>query len=52
MFSITRFLKVIAVTFLMTYVVVSFQSIIDAFDFTVETVEFILKPIKAIFKGL
>ncbi len=52
MFSITRFIKVIVVTFILTYVVVAFQSIIDAFDFTVDSVEFILKPIKAIFKGL
>jgi len=52
MFSVTRFIKVIIVTFLLTYVVVAFQSIIDGFDFTVESIEFILKPIKAIFKGL
>lgn len=52
MFSVTRFIKVIIVTFLLTYVVVAFQSIIDGFDFTVDSIEFILKPIKAIFKGL
>jgi len=52
MFSITRFVKVIIVTFMLTYVVVAFQSIIDGFEFTVESIEFILKPIKAIFKGL
>lgn len=52
MFSVVRFIKVIIVTFLLTYVVVAFQSIIDGFDFTVESIEFILKPIKAIFKGL
>lgn len=52
MFSVVRFIKVIIVTFLLTYVVVAFQSIIDGFDFTVASIEFILKPIKAIFKGL
>jgi hypothetical protein len=52
MFSVTRILKVIIVTFLLTYTVVSFQSIIDGFDWTIETVEFILKPIKVLLKGL
>lgn len=52
MFSIIRFIKVLILTFLLTYVVISFKSIIDGFDWTVETVEFILKPIKVIFKGL
>lgn len=52
MFSITRFIKVVIVTFLLTYTVVSFQSIINGFEWTIDTIEFILKPIKVIFKGL
>lgn len=52
MLSITRIIKVLIVTFLLTYTVVSFQSIIDGFLFVVEAIEFVLKPIKSLLKGL
>jgi len=52
MLSITRIFKVLIVTFLLTYTVVSFQSIIDGLQFVVDTVDFVLKPIKSLLKGL
>jgi hypothetical protein len=52
MLSITRIFKVLLVTILLTYTVVSFQSIIDGFQFAVDTIDFILKPIKSLLKNL
>ena len=52
MFSITRFIKVLIVTFLLTYTVVSLNSIIEGFKWTIDFIDFILKPIKLLFKSL
>jgi hypothetical protein len=52
MFSITRLIKVLIVTFLLTYTVVSLNSIIEGFKWTIDFIDFILKPIKLLFKSL